>query len=346
MDITDCFIPLSITLLESSRQLFLLATNQKAGRSLRPRARALITCKDESILLAELTFGLDHPVGETLMNRKLWLSGLVVAIGLGIIFSRVKTAFSGQGKAMNSPGASTTGTIAGTGALSGTVKAPTEFKAAKVYAKNLEKNVVYMVFTEDGKYQAVDLFPGNYEVSVTKNGFSGGDAQKVTVTEGGHATADFSLKEGTYRPNQQMRSGLPKDEPLLSYDELYPPGHPRETIERTCILCHGPDFLPNKQWDESQWNAAIDLMQNPFDNAGSRLVPGTFAPGEREELVAYLVKNFGPESKKRGLAVPDQPIDEKALGKAMFVEYHIPPLPSGQRGFHDAHLSQNGDVWY
>jgi len=48
-----------------------------------------------------------------------------------------------------------------------------EFKAAKVYAKNLDKNVVYMVFTEDGKYQAVDLFPGNYEVSVTKNGFSG-----------------------------------------------------------------------------------------------------------------------------------------------------------------------------
>ena len=78
----------------------------------------------------------------------------------------------------------------------------------------------------------------------------------------------------------------------------------------------------------------------------TKTVPGTFAPGEREELVAYLVKNFGPESKKRGLAVPDAPIDEKALGKAMFVEYHIPPLAKGERGFHDAHLSQNGDVWY
>jgi streptogramin lyase len=280
------------------------------------------------------------------MTRKLWLSGLIGAIGFVLIFSAVETAFSGQSKALKSAGIGTSGTVTGTGTLSGTVKAPTEFKAAKVYAKNLDKNVVYMVFTEDGKYQAVDLFPGNYEVSVTKNGFSGGDAQKITVTAGGNATADFSLKEGNYRPNQQMRSGLPKDEPLLSYDELYPPSHARETIERTCILCHGPDFLPNKQWDESQWNAAIDLMQNPFDNAGSRLVPGTFAPGEREELVAYLVKNFGPESKKRGLAVPDQPIDEKALGKAMFVEYHIPPLANGQRGFHDAHLSQNGDVWY
>jgi streptogramin lyase len=280
------------------------------------------------------------------MTRKLWLSGLIGAMGFALAFSAVETAISGQSKALKSAGIGTSGMVTGTGTLSGTVKAPGEFKAAKVYAKNLDKNVVYMVFTEDGKYQAVDLFPGNYEVSVTKNGFSGGDVQKITVTAGGNATADFSLKEGTYRPNQQMRSGLPKDEPLLSYDELYPPSHARETIERTCILCHGPDFLPNKQWDESQWNAAIDLMQNPFDNAGSRLVPGTFAPGEREELVSYLVKNFGPESKKRGLAVPDQPIDEKALGKAMFVEYHIPPLANGQRGFHDAHLSQNGDVWY
>src|SRR5260370_30093347 len=280
------------------------------------------------------------------MTRKLLLSGLLGTIALALFFSAVDSAFSGQNKAMKSAGVGATGTLAGTGTLSGSVKAPKEFKAAKVYAKNVDKNVVYMVFTEDGKYQAVDLFPGNYEVSVTKNGFSGGDVQKVTVTAGGNATADFSLKEGTFRPNQQMRSDLPKDEPLLSYDELYPPSHARETIERTCILCHGPDCLPNKQWDESQWNAAIDLMQNPFDNAGSRLVPGTFAPGEREELVAYLVKNFGPESKRRALAVPDAPIDEKALGNARFVDCHIPPLPTGQHAFHDAHLSQNADVWY
>jgi streptogramin lyase len=280
------------------------------------------------------------------MNRKLWLVGLLGTMSLLLFFSAVNTAFSGQNKAMKSAAIDATDTLAGTGTLSGTVKAPKDFKAAKVYARNMEKNVVYMVFTEDGKYQAVDLFPGNYEVSVTKNGFARADAQKVIVNAGGNATADFSLKQGVYRPNQQMRAGLPRNEPLFSYDELYPPAHARETIERTCILCHGPDFLPNKQWDESQWNAAIDLMQNPFDNAGSRLVPGTFAPGEREELVAYLVKNFGPESKKRGLAVPDEPIDEKALGKAMFVEYHIPPLTNGQRGFHDAHLSQNGDVWY
>ena len=41
-----------------------------------------------------------------------------------------------------------------------------------------------------------------------------------------------------------------------------PPGAGRQIIERTCIRCHGPDFLPNHQWDADQWNAAIDLMQS------------------------------------------------------------------------------------
>src|ERR1700704_1412034 len=137
------------------------------------------------------------------MKRKLSLTGLIGTIALTLVSSAVDTAFSGQNKAMKNAAISVTDTLAGTGTLSGSVKAPKEFKAAKVYAKNVDKNVVYMVFTEDGRYQAVDLFPGNYEVSVTKNGFSGGDVQKVTVTAGGNATADFSLKEGTFRPNQQ-----------------------------------------------------------------------------------------------------------------------------------------------
>lgn len=281
------------------------------------------------------------------MNRKLWQSGLVWVAEFALVLS-LATIVGARNKAEKSaaPAAGATSPLAGLGSASGTVKAPKEFKAAKVYLKNVDKNVVYMVFTENGRYQAVDLFPGNYEVKVTKNGFTDSEVQKITIAPGGSATADFALKEGTFRPNQQMRSGIPHNEPLYSYDELYPPSHARQTIERTCIMCHGPDFLPNKQWDEEQWNAAIDLMQNPNDNAGARLVPGTFAKGEREELVAYLVKNFGPNSTKRGLAVPDEPVDEKALGKAMFIEYHIPPLAKGERGFHDAHLSQNGDIWY
>src|SRR3981189_1941033 len=99
------------------------------------------------------------------MKRKLWLSGLFGAIGLVLTFSAVKTAFSGQSKAMKSAGISTTGATSRTGALSRSVIAPKEFKAAKVYAKNRDKASIYRVFTDGGNYEAVDLFPGNYEVS-------------------------------------------------------------------------------------------------------------------------------------------------------------------------------------
>src|SRR5260370_41913356 len=75
--------------------------------------RALLTYLDGSILPAELTFRLDHPAGETPMNRNLWLSVLVVAVGLRLVFSRADTAFSGQSKSMTSPGASPMGTLAG-----------------------------------------------------------------------------------------------------------------------------------------------------------------------------------------------------------------------------------------
>lgn len=286
------------------------------------------------------------------MNRIFWLLRLAATVGTVLILFGIQPTVNGQTKA-NKSAIAGVNVITDMGSLSGSVAAPKEFKAAKVYARNVDKNVVYMVYTVGGKYQFVGLFPGSYEVHVTKNGFTGGNVQKVKIAAGPNAAVDFTLREGTSRANQQMRSGLPANEPLLAYDELYPPGKGRAIIERTCMRCHGPDFLPNKQWDEDQWNAAIDLMQstapnsNPPGRISATSVPEGISSSERQTLVDYLVKNFGPNSEPRGLAIADVPEDEEALGKAMYVEYHIPALPSGtERRFHDAHLSQNGDVWY
>ena len=286
------------------------------------------------------------------MKRNLWLLASLGAGALALSLFVIQPGVHGQTKA-NKDAVAGADQVTGLGSISGTVKAPKDFKAAKVYARNVDKNVTYMVFTEAGKYQALDLFPGNYEVTVTKNGFSDSEVQKVTVAAGGTATADFSMQEGTVRPAQQMRTGVPFNEPLVAYDELYPPGPARVTIERSCMRCHGPDFLPNKQWDADQWNAGIDLMMStaPNSNPPGRIneisVPGLIQGDERKVLVDYLVKNFGPDSTPRGLAVPEAPADEKALGKAEFIEYHLPALPGGkERRFHDEHLSQNGDVWY
>ena len=68
---------------------------------------------------------------------------------------------------MKSAGSPAPGPLAGLSSASGTVKAPSEFKAAKVYFKNVDKNVVYMVFTEGGRYQAVGDAAADRRAAVT-----------------------------------------------------------------------------------------------------------------------------------------------------------------------------------
>jgi virginiamycin B lyase len=238
------------------------------------------------------------------------------------------------------------GVIAGTGTLSGKVDAPKPFKAAQVYARNTDKNMVYMVYTVDGKFDFVNLLPGNYEISVKKNGFDA-DVQKLTIAAGGSATANISMHEAPMTTPRIVRGGEGPKGPTstpVTYDELYPPGAGKPLIEKTCMVCHGPEFLPSHQWDADEWNAAIDLMSNPYATIPGRIVPGTFSPKEREDLVAYLVKNFGPDNTKRGLAVPEMPVDEAALAKAMYVEYDIPK--EFGRPMHDAHFDKDGNIWF
>ena len=103
------------------------------------------------------------------MKRNFWLVSSLGTGALTLALLAVQPGWSGEKADKNAVvGADQ---ITNLGSISGTVSGPKEFKAAKVYAKNLDKNVTYMVFTEGGKYQALDLFPGNYEVRAEKNGF-------------------------------------------------------------------------------------------------------------------------------------------------------------------------------
>jgi streptogramin lyase len=238
-------------------------------------------------------------------------------------------------------------TISGTGELSGKVEAGKPFQGAQVYAKNLDNHMVYMVYTVGGEYQAVNLLPGNYEVSVKKNGFTV-DAKKISITAGSKATADFVLQDAPIKPNRTVHTlegpHGPTNVAAVSYDELYPPGNGRKLIEKTCMLCHGVDFVPSHQWDADQWNAAIDLMSDPYATVPGRIVPGTFSPQDRQDLVEYLVKNYGPDTTVRGLAVPEMPVEESSIGKAMYVEYPVPT--SFGRPIHDDHFDKDGNIWF
>jgi len=72
-----------------------------------------------------------------------------------------------------------TNQVPGTGMLTGEVTAPSAFQAARVYAKNLDKDILYMVYTGGGHYQTVAMLPGIYEIWVEKPGF---DSDTETFT--------------------------------------------------------------------------------------------------------------------------------------------------------------------
>ena len=109
-----------------------------------------------------------------------WKIVVALTAGLGIAYA----AFSARGEAAAPQAtAARAATSASMARLAGSVSAPTAFKAAQVYIRNVDRNIMYMVFTSAGQFRAVSLFPGNYEVSVTAKGLQS-DVQKVALKAG------------------------------------------------------------------------------------------------------------------------------------------------------------------
>src|SRR5207237_5564762 len=206
-----------------------------------------------------------------------------------------------------------------------------------------------LVFTNARHFRAVSLFPGNYEISVTAKGFKS-DVQKLAVKAGDNPKINVSLQE-VASSNQGEADPLQNVETLASnrikvsfdiYDNIYPPGPGRDVAERTCIICHGENFLPSQPGSAAVWNARVDRMMGKanFDRPANSYAEGLlsyraqqlrFSRQDREDLVAYMVKNFGPSAPPRNVrTVQETPLDEAKLGKAMFMEYYVPADPPGQ----------------
>src|SRR5438876_4937496 len=228
------------------------------------------------------------------------------------------------------------------GTMSGTVNSSKPFKAGQVYIRNVDMRIMYMVFTNAGQFRAVSLFPGNYEISATAKGFKS-DVQKLAVKAGDNPKINLSLQE-VATSNQAEANPLQNVETLASsrikvsfdtYDSIYPPGPGRDVAERTCIICHGENFLPSQPGNAGVWNARVDRMMGKanFDRPAASYAEGLlsyraqqfrFSRQDREDLVAYLVKNFGPGAPPRNVrTVQETPLDEAKLGKAMFMEYYV-----------------------
>jgi len=251
-------------------------------------------------------------------------------------------------------------TIAGTGAVSGAVTASKPFTAAQVYLRHAEKPVTFMVYTSGGKYQAINVLPGDYEVTIARRGFAS-DPQKITVKPGATTTADFVLKVADPAPKAGVNGPstvvaypgratiTDKDvEFFTDYDKVYPPGPGRAVLERVCMSCHGVNFLAVRQLDRAGWDAAINMMSKRVDGRDTSVPPGKMSVKERQLLLDYLATNLNPTGKKRALAIDtDMPLDEAALAKAMYIEYDMPKanVPNARPIGQNPYFDNDGNVW-
>src|SRR3989441_814540 len=319
------------------------------------------------------------PGGEIMGSWKRARSSLLI-IGLMGSLAIAYAVFGASGSVAASPAAAQGAALPGTASLSGTVDSTAPFKAAQVFIRNVDKRILYMVYTNAGQFRAVALFPGNYEIKSSTKGLES-DVQKLVLKAGESPKLKLSLHsvQGTsartvvnaLETNTESNSTVSIEQ---AYDQVYPPGPGREVAERTCIICHGENFLPGRPGNLAVWTARLDRMMGKAltDRAAASYAEGLlsyrasalrFSRADRDDLLAYLAKNFGPSAKPRAVRIDQEmPLDEAKLGKAMFIEYYLPPDPPGQ-GIHapefskmqggfagrrvgqDVRFDQDGNVW-
>jgi virginiamycin B lyase len=220
--------------------------------------------------------------------------------------------------------------LQGAASVNGTVTSSAPFQAAKVFFRNNEKRMQYMVYTAGGKYQALHLFPGDYEMRVEARGLVS-PVTRVTLKAGANTAPAVALKAVDTTGTQ-----------IVTMDELFPPGAGRKFMVDHCLGCHSPDMFGARAFPAVAWGSYVDMMQKGGN------IQGFASPQEREELIEYLGKNFGPDARKRAVNYDKPvPLNEAVLAKAMYIEYYFKPNddPSMKRRGQDPHFDQQGNVW-
>ena len=251
-------------------------------------------------------------------------------------------------------------TIAGMGDLTGSVTADADITGARVFAHNKSRNVRYMVYVTDGQYHAVNVFPGDYEVSIDHLGFAA-TPQQVTVASTKTTRANFKLLPATITPDYAGGMVYP-DAAIEPYDVIYPPGRGRDVLERTCMGCHTVQLFPynvvrtyptgRAPKDRDAWAITVDRMHQ----GEAFMVPGKesyfdtalLPPADRDALVDYLATHFPADAPPRVVRKDfrDPALDPKALATAMFVEYIFPNTAEMPARFtQQIDFDRQGNVW-
>jgi len=160
--------------------------------------------------------------------------------------------------------------------------------------------LTYMVVSQDkGRYSSPSLPPGKYMVQGFGGGYQSASAAPVEVASGqpGKMDLDLSVPQKTYPPPKKFT-----DE---EYVKLMPEGEGKKILLTKCVICHSPGNYVARRATRDRWEASVDSMrlyleENPERRAeynartGLNVVPLT--DHERDVIVDYVSKNFGPDT--------------------------------------------------
>jgi virginiamycin B lyase len=239
------------------------------------------------------------------------------------------------------------GSLQGLGTVTGTVTSAKPFKAAHVFLHSTDKRrpIEYMVYTQAGAFKTVAVMPGNYQLTLKARGLES-DPQPLVVRAGTNPAVTVAMHDAA-DPNHDPSSvdpaavrtanGAPAGKRPIqyaSYDEIYPAGPGRVVLETLCMNCHGENYFPGAPRSAEGWKAGLDFMMgraladNEKRGFGEGVLAGSasnfrFGLQDRKDVLEYLTKHFGPDTKRRAVrSDKEMPLDEAQLAKAQYIEYY------------------------
>ncbi|HEY3123245.1 MAG TPA: cytochrome c [Thermoanaerobaculia bacterium] len=105
------------------------------------------------------------------------------------------------------------------------------------------------------------------------------------------------LPDGTQAASKKKKRRAKAKETPVSFDKNlpvlstrlapFPPGEGKAIADQACLNCHSTDVVRQQRLTEKQWTASVTKMVG-----WGAEVPES----KRDALIAYLVKNFGPDN--------------------------------------------------
>jgi streptogramin lyase len=254
--------------------------------------------------------------------------------------------------------------------LSGTVKSADgkTMGGVTVSAKPQDGTITTTVFTDEaGNYFFPELPDGHYRVWAQALSYQTG---KGEVDLSKNSKQDFTLApmndaEATFKqlPGNLVLDALPGQ---TAEDQRM-----KRIVRTVCTGCHTPSFPLQNRFDETGWNAIIELMKNANvygTYVGAERKPSGILDFHQKELAAYLARARGPGQSDMDVKLEPRPSGEAA--RVVFKEYDLPLDPDANLpanfvqndgsdwslgtpsvlipgwGVHDAWLDLTGNLWF